>query len=290
MKNALSYVGAGLLAAMFCPTAVLQADPPQPAPDPPKVMTLARGGSFLGVGVSEIDSERAKVLNLREERGVEVTRLEDGGPAEKAGMKVGDVVLEYNGQRVDGTEQFVRLVHETPPGREVRIVVSRNGATQTIPVKIGVRKAAVLRGPDGFRFELPDGPMFQMPDIPRTLMSWRSTILGIEAEALESQLAQYFGVKEGVLVRSVGKGTAAEKAGLKAGDVITKVDGTTTATPREVTRALRAAAAKKAAALQVTREKREMTINVPIEDPSDLEHTGSSSSTPRRAIRISVPE
>ncbi len=291
MNNAFTYVGAGVLAVALCPAQALQAVPPQPAPDGPKIMTLARGGSFLGVGVTEIDSERAKALNLREERGVEVTRLEEEGPAEKAGIKVGDVVLEYNGQRVDGTEQFVRLVRETPPGREVRIVVSRNGANQTIPVKIGMHKAgALLRTPDGFRLEIPEGPMIQIPDIPRTFMSWRSTLLGIEAEALESQLAQYFGVKEGVLVRSVGKGTAAEKAGLKAGDVITKVDGTPTAAPRDITRAVRAAASKKAAALQIVRDRHEMTINVPIEDTSELDRRGSSSGTPRRAISVSVPE
>jgi serine protease Do len=283
MKNAFSCFSVGLLAA------ALQAAPPQPPPpEQPKVVTLARGGSFLGVGVTEIDTERAKTLNLREERGVEVTRLEDDGPADKAGLKVGDVVLEYNGQRVDGTEQFVRLVRETPAGREVKLLINRGGATQTIPVKIGMRKTgAVLRGPEGFRFEIPEGPMIQIPDIPKTFMSWRSTLLGIEAEALESQLAQYFGVKEGVLVRSVMKGTAAEKAGLKAGDVITKVDGTATANPRDVSKAIRAAASKKTAALQVVREKRDMTLNVPLEE-SDTDRAGSSTS--RRAIRVSVPE
>jgi serine protease Do len=287
MKKAVSYVSVGLLAA------ALQAAPPQPPPpEPPKVLTLAQGGSFLGVGVTEIDNERARALNLREERGVEVTRLEDDGPAEKAGLKVGDVVLEYNGQRVDGTEQFVRLVRETPPGREVKLSVNRNGAIQTIPVKIGVRKTgtAILRSPEGFRFEIPEGPMIQIPDIPKTFMSWRSTLLGIEAESLESQLAQYFGVKEGVLVRSVLKGTTAEKAGLKAGDVITKVDGAATASPRDVSKAIRSASSKKIATLQIIREKHEMTVSVPIEEMSDLERAGSSSSTPRRAIRITTPE
>ena len=57
-------------------------------------------------------------------------------------------------------------------------------------------------------------------------MSWRSSVAGIEAESLDSQLAEYFGVKEGVLVRSVVRGSAAEKSGLRAGDVIVKVDDT----------------------------------------------------------------
>jgi len=76
--------------------------------------------SFLGVGVTEVNTGRAKALNLKEERGVEISRVQDNSPAEKAGLKVGDVVLEYNGQRVEGIEQFVRLVRETPAGERRR--------------------------------------------------------------------------------------------------------------------------------------------------------------------------
>src|SRR3954454_4231085 len=93
---------------------------PQPAPEKTLVTAVLGGGSFLGLGVSEIDSDRAKALNLREERGVEITRVEEDSPASRAGLKIADVVLEYGGQRVEGTEQFVRLVHETPVGREVK--------------------------------------------------------------------------------------------------------------------------------------------------------------------------
>ena len=86
------------------------------------------------------------------------------------------------------------------------------------------------------RIEIPD---IRIPDVPRPVVSWRSSILGIEGESLDSQLADFFGVKEGVLVRSVVKGSAAEKAGLKAGDVIVRVDDTKVATPREVSSAVR---------------------------------------------------
>lgn len=92
----------------------------------------AAGSSFIGVMVQEIDGHRAKALKLPEEAGVEVTRIEPDSPAETAGLKVGDVVLHYNGQRVEGMEQFSRLVHETPPGREVKLDIYRNGAPQTI--------------------------------------------------------------------------------------------------------------------------------------------------------------
>jgi serine protease Do len=242
------------------------AEPPQPLPPPPAppdkvVIAPVGGGSFLGIGVTEVDAERAKALNLKEERGVEITRVEEDSPASRAGLKTGDVVLEYGGERVEGTEQFVRLVHETPVGREVKISISRNGSMQTVIAKTG-RKVASQRG---WMIRPGEGFSFEMPDIPQPLMGWRNATLGIEAESVGSQLAQYFGVKQGVLVRSVLKGSAAEKAGLKAGDVITKVDSTQITSPRDISSALRAAASKNSATVTLTRERREMTINVNIE-------------------------
>src|ERR1700722_4044262 len=84
--------------------------------------------SFLGVGIQEINSDRAKQLNLTEEAGVEVTYVEANSPAAAAGLKTGDVVVQYNGQRIEGTEQFTRLVLETPEGREVKLQIFRGGA------------------------------------------------------------------------------------------------------------------------------------------------------------------
>src|ERR1700686_497612 len=104
------------------------------------------GGSYLGVSLAEIDSTRAKELKLRETAGVEITRVEEGSPAEKAGLKPNDVVLEYNGQRVEGMEQFGRLVRETPAGREVKLVISRNGAAQTIMATVAARKLRAFGG------------------------------------------------------------------------------------------------------------------------------------------------
>jgi membrane-associated protease RseP (regulator of RpoE activity) len=103
----------------------------------------------------------------------------------------------------------------------------------------------------------------------RPFMIWQSPRMGIDAEAIEGQLGEFFGVKEGVLIRSVMKGSAAEKAGLKAGDVITKVDGSTVTSPGEVTRAVRSARSKKTFPVSVMREKRETTINVTIDENDD---------------------
>lgn len=246
-------------AAFFClATMATGAAAFQPSPDV-RVLEL-RAGSYLGIGVHEIDAARAKALGLREERGVEVTRVAEDSPASRAGLKTGDVVLEYHGQRVEGVEQFMRMVRETPAGREVRILVSRSGANQQITLTTASRKLEMKE------LEVGSMPRFSFPDISMPRMSWHSAFLGIDTEALDSQLAEYFGVKEGVLVRSVARGSAAERAGLKAGDVITGIDDSKTGSPREITSALRAARSRKPVTVHVTREKRDMTLQMQVDD------------------------
>ena len=150
----------------------------------PRVATGAV--SFLGVAIQEIDSDRAKALKLPEEAGVEVTRIAPDSPAEKAGIKTGDVLTQYNGQRVEGMDQFSRMVRETPAGREVRIGILRNGSAQTISAKIAARP--LIAG------QLVPAPTalpafdYRFPDMPQSRMTWRSTMLGIDAEALDGQL------------------------------------------------------------------------------------------------------
>ncbi len=229
---------------------------------PPVFEMHAAGGTYLGVMLEEVDANHAHDLKLRDTYGVQVTRVEEASPAEKAGIKQGDVVLEYNGQRVEGMEQFGRLVRETPPGREVKLLVSRNGATQTILATLATRKvkAMPMIAPN---IQIPE---IQIPDMPGVFTTMRTRMLGVEAEALGSQLAAYFGVKEGVLVRSVVKDTAAEKAGIHAGDVITRVDGTVVTTPNELSNAVHAAIPKRTFTVDLTRDHREMSIPVVIED------------------------
>jgi serine protease Do len=208
-------------------------------------LAMSQGlGSFLGVGIQETAA------------GVEVTRIAPDSPAEQSGIKTGDVVTQYNGQRVEGMDQFSRLVRETPAGREVKIGIIRNGAPQTIAVKIVARPAIsgqLIPAPVQNAFEL------RFPDMPQSRMTWRSTILGIEAEALDGQLAEYFGVKEGVLVRAVTPGAAADKAGIKAGDVIVRVDDAKVATPADISAHLRALRGHPVTVV-VVRDRREINV------------------------------
>jgi serine protease Do len=267
---------AGIAVALASGEAGWTFEPPQPPPPPPpeRVIITKGSGSFLGIGVQEIDADRAKALNLREERGVEVTRVEDDSPAAKGGIKTGDVVLEYNGERVEGVEQFMRMVRETPPGREVKLSIARSGNPQQLTMKTGSRKTWMTsRYGDSVDIPRIEIPEINIPDVPRAVMSWRSSVAGIEAESLDSQLAEYFGVKEGVLVRSVVRGSAAEKSGLRAGDVIVKVDDTRISSPREISSTIRVNRSKKTLPVQVVRDKRELTLQLSVEESaSDTYH------------------
>lgn len=234
----------------------------------------AMSRSYLGIGVLDVSDERAKALGLKDARGAEVTSVADDSPAAKAGLKPGDVILEYNGQPVEGNQQFVRMVQETPAGRKAVMQVWRNKTRQAITAVIGSRRdrgfmLGVPTPPEPPNVMIPD---IQIPDLPREMMSWRSPVLGIDSESLNSQLADFFGVKEGVLVRFVLKGSAAETAGLKAGDVITKIDGQPVTSPRNITNLLRKSG--KDVSITLVRNHKELTLNVKLAElmrPSDLE-------------------
>jgi len=223
------------------------------------------GGSYLGIGVQDVDADRAKTLKLKDVRGAEITRIVDESPAAKAGLKDGDVVLEYNGQQVEGKDQLARMISETPVGRQVKIGVWRNGAAQTITATVEEQKGISAFFGDGEflkRIE-PMAPM-QLPKMQAFAMS---PMIGIYGESLaqQEQLAEFFGVKDGVLVRSVTPNSAAEKAGLKAGDVIVKVDDTHVNNTGDITSALRSARTRKSITLTVVRNKKEMPLTVTIE-------------------------
>ncbi len=263
-----------LLGAALAPA---QAPPPPLAPASPvpafaSERAFAHRESYLGVGVQEIDAKHAKELKLPGLYGVEVTWVDPDSPAAKAGLKQGDVVLEYNGQRVEGTQQFVRMVHETPPGHEVKLRISRNGETQTLTATIGEHRPPgplgewdIQKLPEDWR-GMPFGP--EMPDWPGKFgMPWGNPVLGIEAEPLTSQLAEFFGVTKGVLVRTVVEDSAAAKAGIKAGDVITKVDNQEVSTPAQVSRRIREIQPRKTFSLTVVRNHQERTVNVSVGQP-----------------------
>ncbi|MEO8097429.1 MAG: PDZ domain-containing protein [Acidobacteriota bacterium] len=249
---------------VVCPLVIPDARAQSPA-----APSAAPSGSYLGVWIWQIDMARARELKLPSPTGLEVTLVREGSPADAAGLKVGDVLATYNGQRVEGIDQFSRLVGETPVGRAVRIEFYRNGMLQNATAKVGSISQAERPGP----IPVPRGDS-GMPDIPHSLLTWRSPLLGVDAEPVEGQLAAYFGVTQGVLVRTVAQNSAAEKAGVKAGDVIIRVGRFPVATPAETTLRLRTAKPP-SASITVMRDHKEITLTVTL----DVERGGSIGQT-----------
>jgi serine protease Do len=220
--------------------------------------------SYLGIGWHDVNAEMAKALKLPEEGGVEVTKLDPNSPAAAAGIKEGDVLMQYGGERVQGTEQLLRLLRETPAGREVKLQIYRDGASQIVSAKIVLRPATLNQG---VLVPIQPGLLpFQgaRQDVPVNRMSWVSGVLGAELESLEGQLADSFGVKIGVLVRSVMRGSAAGRAGLRAGDVITQVDDAKVATATDVSGRIRASRGP-SAMLTVLRDHHELSLIVAVD-------------------------
>jgi serine protease Do len=228
---------------------------------------IEQGTGYLGVGLLDIDEQRAKELHLNEARGVEVCRVDPGSPAEKAGIHQGDVLVEFNGQVFEGTYELGRLVQETPPGRHAKLKIWRGGKTVVLSVTIEARKAGwnlpSLPAPNSFTVPIPD---WGLPD---PMLAWKSGMIGVECEPLSAQLADYFGVKHGVLVRTVIKNAPADRAGVKAGDVITRVGERSVNSAFDLTSFLRNRNAK-TAVLGVTRDHKEITISVTTEEPAPV--------------------
>src|SRR5271166_6945038 len=95
--------------------------------------------AYLGVDIADITSDRLGALKLKEEKGVEVTMVDQDAPAGNAGIREHDVILTMNGTAIESKTQLHRMIHETPPGRVVTLGLSRDGQPLTIQVKLADR-------------------------------------------------------------------------------------------------------------------------------------------------------
>jgi C-terminal processing protease CtpA/Prc len=240
---------------------------------------LGTDGSWLGVETSEVTQQKAKDLKLPAERGAVVGKVLTDSPAAKAGLQQNDVITEINGQRVEGTAQFRRMIHEIPAGRSVQLTVWRDGRSQTVTATVGKsegrRGSGMMNGPGTFSFRMPNIP--EMPEIAGlgdlnnlVVMAPGQTRLGINAEDLQGDFGNYFGAPdgEGVLVREVFPDSPAAKAGLKAGDVITSVGGDRIRTASELREKLRSGKDAKSLSLGVLRNKSSLTLSVELPAPA----------------------
>lgn len=248
-------------------------------------MLLHGSQGYLGVEIRDIDNDRATALKLKTPTGAEIVYVDHDAPAGKAGLRVHDVILQMNGQTVQGVEQLRRMLHETPAGRSVTLQVSRDGQQQNFTVQLVDREVLqqdawsqhtsvpepdddapviALTGPSGHGFSGGNGFLGSFSISP--------SYVGVELDTLGSQLADYFGVKDGqgLLVKRVAENSPASSAGLKAGDVITKVNGQTMATLNEWGKTIHANRGKQ---IQVTivRNRKEQTLSM---QAGDAKHKG----------------
>jgi S1-C subfamily serine protease len=280
----------GLVLAIGGAISVISAHPStQPSSAEPKIASLRAGdfaqsrrgdvfvldgrGAQLGVRVSNVDVKAPT-------GGVRIEEVNEDSPAEKAGLQEGDVVVEYDGERVRSARQFTRLVQETPDGRTVKIAVLRNGQKQTVDATPETGRNAWNFEIDGdqirreierglrdlpgepFEFHFDDrGPRrfeYRLPERVMPFMGSRGR-LGVSVQSLTPDLEEYFGATNGgVLVSSVARDSAAAKAGIKAGDVITSINGARVSDSGDLMHQLDAATGE--LTIVVLRDKKEMTL------------------------------
>lgn len=235
------------------------------------------GGAYLGVDTRNVTADRVSALKLKEEQGVEITMVDQDAPAGKAGLKEHDVILNLNGTAVESVEQLRRMIHETPPDRVISLGISRNGQPLTVKVQLTDRKKAfayAFPNPQDFKFEMPALQPMPEIDMPVSVVVVHSSgRSGLMVENMTPQLGDFFGVKNGngVLIRSVEKGSRAEQAGFRAGDVIVKVNGDTIADASDFSHALRSRK-ENTANIGIIRDRKEqtLTLKLPPRDQSSI--------------------
>lgn len=225
------------------PAAPSQPSPPAAVAAPAEPMSFSfflDGGTFLGIQPEEITRENMGRYGLSQPRGVGVGNVSKDSPAERAGLRKGDVILQFDGEPVTSTRKLLRLIGESAPEQTVRLTVSRNGSEQQVTATLGKRETAARAGSFGLRPGEPGEFQMEFPPVePRTWermeapevfsfgFGGNNRRVGVTTTRLTKQLADYMGVSggKGLLVTSVGENTPASRAGLKAGDVITEIDG-----------------------------------------------------------------
>jgi S1-C subfamily serine protease len=243
----------------------------------PSALLHSSSQGYMGVLVGDIDSDSAAKLKLKDAHGVVVTLIDHDAPAAQAGVRVNDVVLQVNGQPVETTEQFSRVMREIPAGRSVSLVISRDGAVQTIAVQLADRKKmehdvwnrldnggdqstsapgmGILSGGSG---DVPSGG-FHIPFVGSSTLN-----VGVLVEPLTSQMADYLGIQSGLMIKQVARKSQAEAAGLKAFDVILKVGADGIATTADWDRALRANQGKPVP-VTILRDRRQQSVTLQVD-------------------------
>jgi serine protease Do len=234
---------------------------------------LAGRGAELGVSVRDVEQAEASPERTT---GVLIEDVRPGGPADKAGLKRSDVIVEFDGEQVRSARQFTRIVQETASGRTVKATIVRDGQRKNVVITPAARRSADV-WIDGDRIRERLGDLGDLADrLPNFNFDFGLSVdsgrrLGVTVNELSSQLAEYFGARDGVLVTSVSDGSPAARAGLRAGDVIVSLNGDPVRSREDLVRGIRDAERERASSLDVkvgyVRDKKTQTATVTLESP-----------------------
>jgi serine protease Do len=236
---------------------------------------------YLGVLVEDVNNESFTRLRLTEKRGAVITLIDHDAPAGQMGLKVDDVILAVNGQKVKDSANFGNMLRELPPGRKVSLLISRDGNQQTMAVQLVDRRAmerAVwnkLNSEEGLSAP-PAGEMSILPDgsgegnTPSTggfhLPFFGSELhVGAIVERLTSQMADYLGVPNGVLVKRVAHRSEAEAAGLKEFDIVLRVGSEPIQTTSDWDRELRSNEGRQVQ-VAILRDRKQMMLTLQVDN------------------------
>lgn len=300
----------GLLLALSLTTGLAIAQQPAPAPpEPPdepliNTFSLFTDGGYLGVYAENISRENMGRYHMNQARGVGITQVIKDSPAEKAGLRKDDVILRLDGENITSVRKLNRLVAEIAPDQSVRVTVSRGGSEQELTATIGKRNnSSMAQGwlsgeprvwkwegdPKNFKFEgMPfERFNFDFEKDGDVTFLFNGRRIGVSTIQLNKQLADYFGITggKGVLVTSVTEDGPAAKAGVKAGDVITAIDGEAVDSPGDISRVI---GRKKegSVTLTVIRNKSQQTIQV---TPNEGGGFSTAPGRPQVGRRIVIP-
>jgi serine protease Do len=237
---------------------------------------------YLGVDLADVDQDKAQSLKLKEVRGAVITLIDHDAPAGQIGLKVNDVVIQINGQDVEGAEQLRRMLREIPAGRKVSLEISRDGNVQTLAVQLVDRRVMehdvwdkIGKGDDVFA--QPSGGMgilkgegdAGVPGALRMSIFGSTLNVGALVEPLAPQTAEYLGIPSGLMVKQVARKSEAAAAGLKMHDVILKVGSDNITDLSSWDRSLRANQGKPVQ-ITILRDKKQQTLTLQV----DSKHKG----------------
>ncbi len=226
----------------------------------------AHSGAYLGVSIAPVTAAQVSALKLQNPEGALITYVDQDGPACHAGLLENDVVVAFEGSKVEGPQQLQGLIHVTPPQKTVTLTVVRGGQRKDVKVTLGSWNImSHARTFDSSTLAVPPPPHAFVPDLDVPSFTLLSSRHGLVVESLSPQLADFFGVPHGhgVLVRSVEAGSPAAAAGVKAGDVILKVNDETVHDMADWQRGMRTSGTKLSISLWRDKREQNFVINVP---------------------------